>query len=247
VKFHPIFFTLSALAFSSGCSPAIAGPADYVYDPVVEAGEKEVDFKYGTTHLPDGSLTQGASIGFGYGATEHWFTEVYAKFARAGDERPKFDAFEWENRFQLTETGRYPVDLGFVTELEITRAPNDPNEFRFGPLLRTEFGRLQMNGNALFTKTFGANGGGKPLFGYQWQAKYRWQEALEVGAQGFGDLGPWNQWNPAEARSHQVGPALFGKLPLGHRQRLAYNGAWLFGMGGAAPAHTFRLQLEYEY
>lgn len=234
---------LSALAVSQ----AYAGPADYVYDPIVEQGEKEIDFKFGTDHLRDGTLEQGASIGFGYGATEHWFTEFYLKYARTGSESAKFDAFEWENRFQLTETGKYPVDLGFVTELEITHAPGDPNEFRCGPLLRAEFGRLQINGNALFTKTFGENGGGKPQFGYQWQAKYRWKEAVEVGIQGFGDLGPWNQWDPREERSQRIGPALFGKLPLGNRQHLAYNAAWLFGMGDASPAHTFRLQLEYEY
>lgn len=55
---------------------AHAGPADYVYTPTVEYGEKEIDFKAGTARNADNPRETAASIGFGYGATEWWFTEV---------------------------------------------------------------------------------------------------------------------------------------------------------------------------
>ena len=55
------------------------GPGDYIYSPIVEEGEREIDMKFGT-HTPRGiqdSRQSGASIGFGYGVTSWWFTEIY--------------------------------------------------------------------------------------------------------------------------------------------------------------------------
>lgn len=241
------FSSLLVLAALAGSVPAWAGPADYVIDPIVVRGERELDFKFGSQRATDGSLTQGASLGYGYGATDRWFTEVYVKFARSGGDRSKFDAVEWENKFQLTETGRYPVDVGFLAEVEITHAPDDPNELKVGPLFRTEFGRLQLNGNVLLSKTFGTNGNAKPQLSYQWQAKYRWRKEFEFGLQGFGEMGDWDHHASRDERLSQIGPAIFGKLPLGGKQSISYNAAWLLGRTEATPNHTFRLQVEYEF
>ncbi|ADE12753.1 hypothetical protein [Sideroxydans lithotrophicus] len=235
------------LAINAG--KAIAGPADYVYTPTVEYGEREVDFKYGSFRQKDGTLAQGASIGVGYGATEYWFTEIYLKQEQIGGQIANLA--EWENKFQLTETGRYPVDAGLVTELEAPLSSNAPWELKLGPLLQTEFGNLQLNGNLLFERAFGkADESGVPYstnFSYQWQAKYRWQPVLEFGLQGFGEMGKWNDWNRQADQVHRIGPAVFGKLGLGGRQAIRYNAAWLSGVSSAAPRHTFRMQVEYEF
>jgi hypothetical protein len=61
---------------------AHAGPADYVYTPTVEEGEKEIDFKFGTADS-DPRKTLG-SVGLGYGVNNWWFTEVYVKYAKEG-------------------------------------------------------------------------------------------------------------------------------------------------------------------
>jgi hypothetical protein len=97
---------------------AHAGPSDYVYTPTVEYGEKEIDFKYGSAKKGDTPRESAASIGFGYGAKEWWFTELYLKYKRENGEATKYDAVEWENKFQLTETGKYPVDISFLVEIE---------------------------------------------------------------------------------------------------------------------------------
>jgi hypothetical protein len=68
-----------------------------------------------------------------------------------------------------------------------------------------------------------------------------------LGFQGFGELGQWNHWDPAEERSHRIGPAIFGKLALGNRQAIRYNAAWLVGASTNAPSHNLRLQVEYEF
>jgi hypothetical protein len=228
---------------------AFASPADYVYTPIVEYGEKEIDFKYGTDRQKDGTLEQAASVGFGYGAKEYWFTEFYLKQERTGNQVANLA--EWENKFQLTETGKYAVDIGLITELEAPLSANTPWEFRFGPLFQTEYGKLQLNGNLLFERAFGhADGSGVPyvtLFSYQWQAKYRWKQEFEYGLQGMGELGKWNDWNKQADQTHNAGPAVFGRFVLGKRQAIRYNAAWLIGTSNAAANHTFRMQVEYEY
>ncbi len=228
---------------------AFAGAADYVYTPTVEYGEREIDVKFGAASPVAGNRVQGASIGFGYGAKEYWFTEVYLKQERTGSNIANLA--EWENKFQLTDTGEYPVDVGLITELEAPLSASTPWELKFGPLFQSEFGKLQLNGNLLFEHAFGkADESGAPYntnFSYQWQAKYRWETVLEFGVQALGDLGKWNDWSSSSQQSHRIGPAVFGKFALAGRQAIRYNAAWLFGTGNAAPNHTFRMQVEYEF
>jgi len=230
-------------------TPALAAaePADYVLTPAVQQGEREIDFKAGSGKTGDDPRESAASIGFGYGASEHWFTEVYAKYKRENGEATKFDAIEWENRFQLTETGKYPVDIGFVVEVEHPRDRTEGWEVMWGPLFQTEFGKVQLNFNPLFQRNYRAEIESVTEFKYQWQAKYRWRREFEFGVQGFGETGRWNRWAPREEQNHRLGPAVFGKLSLGGGQVIQYNAAWLLGASKAAPDHTLRMQIEYEF
>lgn len=237
---------LPAILYSGA---ALAGPADYIYTPAVQYGEREIDVKYGAASPNAQGSAQGVSLGLGYGAGEHWFTEFYVKSERAGPSHATLA--EWENKFQLTEIGEYPVDVGFVTELEAPIKGNAPREVRLGPLFQTELRRLQLNANLLVGHSFGGADEGGPanttVFGYQWQAKYRWQPVLDFGLQGFGETGKWNKWGTTDQQNHRLGPAVMGTLALGGRQVLCYNAAWLFGVSRAAPNHTFRMQVEYEF
>jgi hypothetical protein len=247
---HLLALSLGLLFCGIFCvTNAVAGAADYVYTPLVEYGEHEIDSKFGATSPVGGNRSQGISIGYGYGAKEYWFTEVYLKQERTGGDIANLA--EWENKFQFTDTGKYPVDVGLITELEAPLSANTPWEFKLGPLFQTEFGKLQLNGNLLFERAFGsADESGEPYstnFSYQWQAKYRLQPTLEFGVQGLGELGKWNNWSKSSQQSHRIGPAIFGKFALGNRRAIKYNAAWLLGTGNAAPGNTFRMQVEYEY
>lgn len=229
--------------------PVFASPADYVLTPAVEQGEREIDVKYGTASPVAGDSAQASSVGFGYGASESWFTEVYLKQERNGTQNASLA--EWENKFQLTETGKYPVDLGMIVELEAPLTSHVPWELAIGPLLQKEFGKLQLNGNLLFVRSFGQKDeDGLPYatnLAYQWQVKYRWKLAFEFGMQGLGEVGEWNRWSQHSAQERKMGPAIFGKLPLGNRQAIRYNAALLFGTSPATPNNTFRMQVEYEF
>ena len=188
-----------------------------------------------------------ASLGFGYGVTERWFTEVYRKYESSSDEGVHFDAWEWENKFQLTEIGQYPVDIGLIVEIERPANTQEGYELRFGPLFQTEFGKVQLNGNLIFEQHYRSDTAQRAELSYQWQAKYRWQPKLEFGLQGFGDVGSPNHWDEVSDASHRMGPAVFGKFDFGNRRAIRYNAAWLFATSGNAPKDNFRAQIEYEF
>lgn len=241
---------LVALALSSlsASSIAMAGPSDYVITPIVEEGEREIDFKAGTAKSRDGTRESKYSVGLGLGVNSWWFTEVYAIWHKEPGERLSFDAWEWENKFQLTETGKYPVDIGFLFEIERPKDRSEGYEYRWGPLLQTDITpSVQANLNLLFEKHIRASELSKAELGYQWQVKYRWRPSFEFGLQGFGDVGPWNDWEPKSEQPHIGGPAIFGRIGLGGRQAIKYNAGLLFGLTDGAPRKTFRLQAEYEF
>ena len=244
IRFAPIMVAGIAFVFNA----AIAGPADYIYTPIVEQGEKEIDFKAG--HERPGTSGQkrtDTSVGFGYGATAWWFTEIYAKYQRIDPAGTSFDAVEWENKFQLTETGKYPVDIGFILEIERPKDRTEGYEVKWGPLLQTDFGRWQLNANVLLERNHRNEMSGDTRLLHQMQIKYRWKPELEFGIQSFGDVGKWTHWSPAQDRDHRIGPALFGKLALGNHQAIRYNVALLIGTTAATPDRTLRLQTEYEF
>lgn len=222
-------------------------PADYVSTPIVEEGEREIEFKGGISRNHDGSSESQHSLGLGYGVNARWFTEVYAKWHHEVGAPAGFDAWEWENKLQLTETGRYPVDLGVLLEIERPQNRDEGYELRYGPLLQTESGALQANLNLLFTKHVRASEPSDTQFGYQWQLKYAWQPALDFGVQGFGSTGPWDHWDDSSSQQHVLGPALFGKLKTGPHQAIKYDAALLFGINDASPRATLRLRAEYEF
>lgn len=241
---------LLALATSSvyAPQPAIAGPADDVLSPLVVEGEREAEFKAGSAKLPDGKRESKYSASLGLGVTSWWFTEVAAIWHKQPDQRQSFDAWEWENRFQLTETGKYPVDIGFLFEIERPRDRREGYEYRWGPLFQADLAPdVQANLNLLLEKHIRTPTAEKAELGYQWQLKYRWRPEFEFGVQGFGNVGPWSHWEAGSKQSHIAGPAVFGRVKLGGRQVIKYNAGVLFGLTDGSPRNTLRLQAEYEF
>lgn len=245
-------FSSAAMALVLSClslpSVSVAGPSDYVITPIVEEGEREIDVKAGTAKLRDGTRESKYSVGLGFGVNSWWFTELYAIWHKEPGARHSFDAWEWENKFQLTETGKYPVDVGFLVEIERPKDRSEGYEFRWGPLLQADIGsNVQANLNLLVEKHIRASEPQKAALGYQWQVKSRWRPEFEFGAQGFGDVGPLSHWAPRSEQSHVAGPALFGKIRVGNRQTIKYNAGLLFGLTDASPRNTLRVQAEYEF
>jgi hypothetical protein len=240
----PAVFLATVLMFPGA---ALAGPADYVFTPGIEYGEREIDLKIGTDKSSGEPRSSVASIGFGLGVTERWFTEFYAKWDRPSGEGTRFDAFEWENRFALNEPGAHLVDVGFVIELERPQDRAEGYEIRLGPLFQTDYDRWRFNFNVLVERHFHADEHGVTELGYQAQARYFSSGNTDFGVQAFGEMGEWNHWVSTREQTHRAGPAIFGKFALGGRNVIKYNAAVLFGLTSGAPDHTLRAQVEYEF
>lgn len=229
---------LAALAWP--LSAAQAGPADYIFSPVVEHGEREIDSKAGIARDRDGRSAWAGSVGLEYGLTSWWAAEGTVNFGRAVGHRTRVDSLEWENRFQLTTTGLRPYEIGLLLEVERAMRSGEGWELRYGPLLQARWGALQGNLNLLFERRLRAQTQEPTGFGYQWQLRLHGGGAIDWGAQGFGELGRWDRWAPRSAQSHILGPVLFARL--GGEDDAQVEAGVLLGTGGAAPEATLRLQ-----
>jgi hypothetical protein len=231
---------------------AHADPNDYIQVPAVEYGEREIELKGGSWKLrgDDPVRQSAAALSLGYGATPWWFTEAYVNYEKESPERFKYDAFEWENKFQLTEPNKYFVDVGLLAEIEV---PHDHAtagyELKLGPLFQWDTGDVRWNAN-LFLARYLRGQPEEPRhteLQYQLQARVPVRRGLEVGAQAFGEVGPWNDWAPRDEQLHRVGPAVFGKVKLEGRQSIKWNAAYLFPLTDSTPKNSLRFQVEYEF
>lgn len=239
---------LSSMAVASmSMGAAIAGPADGVYTPYVEPGVREIDFRHASVRRGDDPRHSDSSIGLGFGAGEYWFTKVHLKYHRDGDSSSEYDAVEWENKYQLSAVGQYAVDIGFLANIARPDSSSAGYAVTFGPLFQTVVSNTQINANFLFSRNYHSDFSNPMRLAYQWQARYLMNPKFDFGAQGFGELGKWDDWAPRSEQSHILGPAVFGRLPLAGRQALKYNAAYLFDADDDRHSKTFRMQVEYEF
>ena len=99
--------------------PTQAYATKKVYSPIVEKGEIEVEARgeYDADERPSKDDVQKHKYALGYGVTDRWFTEIYGELERTKNDDDEdldfqFTALAWEHRFQLTEQGQFPVDVG---------------------------------------------------------------------------------------------------------------------------------------
>jgi hypothetical protein len=229
-----------------GTAPALADPADYVFTPYADTGLRQLAYGFGTARGRDGARATQQTLSLGGAPVDRWYTAVYAAWA-ATDGAFAIDEWVWTNHLKLTTPGEGPVDVGLLCEVS---RPHDRDEGRLGvtcgPTLQLDTDDLQVNFNPLLGKHLGAYEPERWELGYQWQVKGMVAHGIEVGAQGFGSMGPWNRWASTSDQQHTAGPALFLKTnALGGP--IAFDIAWLFGIGSGSPKNVLRLRLQHEF
>jgi hypothetical protein len=239
-----------ALALWSAWTPvhAAADPSTYLLLPSVTQGEREIDLRWGAGSSGGTAQTvRAAGLGFGYGVTQRWFTEIAVQYQRAGSAGTQFDVLEWENIVALAEPGEWPVDVGVSVELERPHSAAEGPGGRFGILLQKELGMMQANFNLILGHHFHSTQFTTTMLGYQGQVKYRYRQPFEFGIQAFGYVGTVNRWGSYANQTHRIGPMVLGKFPMASEQALRYNLGYLIGTTAHSPDRTLRLQLEYEF
>lgn len=234
-------FVLILLSLTFGCAPANADPDDSILTTYTENGLRQFDIKAGT-FLQNGQPSQDAAIaGLGFGITDSWFSELYLGYVKSGSDSISFDSAALQNTFVLTGE-EAPVEVGLYTEIEYEQDRTAGETFSFGPLLETEFGLTKINLNLIFQRNYRAQQANPMSMGYQWQIRQRMNAQFDLGVQGFGQLGAWNQWAPKDQQEHRIGPALFGKIALDDNHLINYNAAILFDVFDGVRATTLRCQ-----
>jgi hypothetical protein len=243
----PARIALSLLSIAVGLSAssaALAGPADTVYQPNIENGEWELEFRGGYRDFNDGPSEHAFIYELGYAPTNNWRTEVVLEYAAEEGNRGKLEAWEWENVFLLTEQGKYWADVGLFFEYE-NGFKSGPDEFKIGPMFQKEVGPTLVNLNLLFAREVGHAASGHTELEYTWQVKWRGNPKLEWGMQGIGSAGEFGHLGEEDA--HSMGPALFGTRRLADGKKLKYSAALMGGLNAPAPDVTARVELEYEF
>jgi hypothetical protein len=240
---HRLVRALLSSCLLAASSAAFAGAADPVYTPTVEQGETEFELRGGYRDYDDAPNEHAFVFDVGYGVTNRWRTEAVLEYAAEDGEPGRLEALEWENVYVLTEPGRHWMDVGLLAEYEHSFA-SGPDEVKFGPLFQKEFASTIANLDFRFKREVGAGSSDDTELDYRWQLRWRGNEALEWGVQGFGELGTVDDLGGEEW--HAAGTALFGVTRLGGRDKLRYNAAVLAGLSPSAPEATLRFQLEYE-
>jgi hypothetical protein len=247
---------LVGLVLLLGTEHALAVNAgDYLFTPTVTQGEREIDLYGGTGSSGEKTRAESnAALGFGYGVTQHWFTELDVEYRWQSPVGTGLDAFEWENIIQIGEPVQWPVDVGMVFNVEkpYEASRNSPHtegtSIRFGPLLQKDIGKVELNFNLLMTHFIESSAFSSTQFGYQSQIKYRYSPPLEVGIQAFGRFSSGGQaWAPYPNQVLRVGPVVLGRLRLPQERSISYNVGFLMGTTQHSPDQTLRVQIEYEF
>ena len=245
--------TAAALFVLAGLSWSHDAQAGFkVYTPYVEYHEFEIEYRPSVTIDGDDAKDneQKHLLGLGYGVTEWWFTEVYAEWEReAGSgEETAFEAFEWENRFQLTDPGEYWADLGLLVEYERTDDSNSPDKIELGLLAAKEVGKFNLAYNLVVEREVGTNASDDVELAQAFQVKYRLDPTFEPGIELYSEFGAIGDMPGVDEQEHYIGPVVEGKIPLGDSgTKLKYNVGYMFGLTDETPDGAVKAIVELEF
>ena len=232
-----------ALPLVACSSLALAGPADTVYQPIVEKGETEFELRGGYREFNGASSEHALVFDVGYGVSNNWRTELVLEYSSEQGNPGKLEAWEWENVFVLTEQGKYWADVGLFAEYEHGFSAG-PDQIKIGPMFQKDVGHSVANLNLLFNREVGGGASDATMLDYTWQVRWLGKPSLEWGLQGIGGLGELDHLG--RNSSHSLGPALFGVRQLASGNKISYNAAVLAGLNSTAANVTARFQIEYE-
>jgi high-affinity iron transporter len=245
----------AAVAVAAFCVPALflalasptARAAHTIYSPVIEEGEVAIELRGHHDFDSRGDMdgAQQFKVDLEYAPTWFWRTEVLGEWEKEPGQSLEATEVAWENILQFAPQGKYWADFGMVVELIHSLEDGGEDGIELGFLGEKQFDSTVLTVNLFGEREF-TSGAETEM---EYAARYRWRvsEAFEPGIEIFGELGDWGNSGSLDEHSHQVGPALLGKVHAGEHSAIKYETAVLFGVTHDSPDTTVRLQLEYEF
>ena len=223
-----------------------AQAADKIYSPLVEEGEIALELRGNRQSDGDQAVdgTQQYKFEVEYAPRWFWLAELGGEWEEEPGGPLEATELFWENVFQLFEQGRYAVDAGILFEYAHALEDGADDKIELGALLQKALGAHVLTGNLIAEREL-ASGSETEL---EYALQYRWRrgERFEPGIEWYGEFGEIGAFGALDDHAHEIGPAVFGKLPFGGG-KLKYEGALLFGLTQESAAQTLRFLVEYEF
>ena len=228
-------------------APRPAQAAHTVYSPVVEEGEVAIEMRghYDFDSRVEMDGTQQYKVDLEYTPTWFWRTELLGEWEKEPGTSIEATEVAWENILQFAPQGKFWADFGMVVEYVHSLEDGGSDGLELGLLGEKQFSGTVLTVNLLAEREL-ASGAETEM---EYAARYRWRvsEVCEPGIEFYGELGDWGDSGSVDEHSHQVGPALLGKVRVREHSAIKYETAVLFGLTHESPDTTVRLQLEYEF
>lgn len=237
-----------AVIFANMALPRSASAGETVYSPIVHGGEIEFETK-GKYEIDDDPATDGALkeiYEVGYAFTDRWKSAIFLEFEKAPGEDLKQEAVAWENIFQLTEQGEYPVDVGLYLEYEASTQSGGRDKIEAKLLLEKEVGDFVHTANIIFEKKMSGESKNDIELEYAWRSKFRYRKELEFGVEAFGGFGEIDDFALRSEQKHYLGPVLSGKIAVKPKWYFKYEAGYLFGISDAASDGKIKWLIEIE-
>ncbi|MGM9516679.1 hypothetical protein ACS5PK_20695 [Roseateles sp. DB2] len=224
--------------------PALADPGYYVLTPYAQAGQWGAELRYWTVKpRRGGPAVLWPELALSYGVGERWTSTLLASFEGTRKEAVRLATWNWINQFRLGDGGG-DWDFALHTQAIRTQGEEHGHALELGLVSQTEWRLARLQANVILEHGWGDLARSGTELKYQWQVNWPLRPGWRAGLQGFGEVGNWRDWKPAERQSHRAGPSLLGSWPMGGHQDLQLQAAYLFGKVYGQQAGMFSATLK---
>lgn len=230
-------FPVSARAFPGG--------GGKVYSPEVEKGEFELESR--TSYLTGGEEDGEAEskLEAGYGFTDNWASALLAEIEREPGEDAELTALAWENVFELPKIEGSPFDFGLYGEYEQS-LKGEGAKLEAKLLSQFTQGRFVQRLNLVAERAFGDDAEDEVEFGYEWLSAFEVAHDVQLGLEGFGELGDSDNFGDLNAHGHYFGPAAIFEVEPFENSEFEIQLGYLAGFGEAESDGQLRFLIEWE-
>jgi len=215
---------------------------------------KQLDFEQGLVFGSDNSVQGGVrlkddnrsahDLSLDYGVNTFWRLSGVLKLENPIHEDFRLARASVENIWVLRPVPKEGgVGLGWFTTLEASTDAATTNSSQFGPIIQIEADKLSFTGNPFFEKTFGRNSVEGIALNYGWNIKYKLNDSLSIGVEGFGLIESLGDRQALAEQQHRLGPALFTTLKLSEDFSITPDIGLFFGLTDATPSLTLKLNV----